>query len=431
MPSWTSPAITPLPGSGIPPRLHDTRTGRVTPLVPITPGLARLYVCGITPYDSTHMGHAATYHAADLMRRAAADTGWQVEVAQNITDVDDPLLERAERDGVDWQDLAREQTELFASDMEALRIIAPETYLSVSESMDSIIAAVQSLKERGRAYAVENPEGEAAGPDWYLDLSIDGALGDMSGWSRQQMMAVYADRGGDPERSGKRDPLDPLLWRAAREGEPSWDAGALGVGRPGWHVECVCIAEEGLGLPFDVQTGGSDLIFPHHDLSAAHAVALGHAFASLYPHTGMVAYEGEKMSKSLGNLVFVHRLVADGTDPMVIRLVLMAHHYRADWEWTGQEMDRATSRLAAYRAAASRGSSDPRTVEALRRALRDDLDTPTALTVLDAWASGSAAPAETDRAQADEPTEGGATASEGPGDVAAAVDALFGLALRD
>lgn len=417
MPTWTSPLITPLPGSDIPPRLHDTRTGRITPLIPLTPGRARLYVCGITPYDSTHLGHAATYHAADLMRRAALDAGWDVEVAQNITDVDDPLLERAARDGIDWQDLAREQTELFTSDMEALRIIAPETYLSVSESMDSIIATVQALHARGRAYAVENETGEADGPDWYLDLAIDGALGDVSGWSREQMMNVYAERGGDPERSGKRDPLDPLLWRAARPDEPSWDAGPLGVGRPGWHVECVCIAEHGLGLPFDVQTGGSDLIFPHHDLSAAHAAALGHGFASLYPHTGMVAYEGEKMSKSLGNLVFVHRLVADGTDPMVIRLVLMAHHYRADWEWTGQELERAASRLAAYRAAAQRGGSHPFTVEALRRALREDLDTPTALSVLDAWAAD-----EHDQQQMPD---------EAPGDVAAAVDALFGVNLRD
>lgn len=417
MPTWTSPAITPLPGSDIPPRLHDTRTGRVTPLIPLTPGHARLYVCGITPYDSTHLGHAATYHAADLMRRAALDAGWQVDMAQNITDVDDPLLERAARDGIEWQDLAREQTELFTSDMEALRIIAPETYLSVSESMDAIIAAVQTLHDRGRAYPVQNAPDEAAGPDWYLDLSIDGALGDISGWSRQQMLSVYADRGGDPERPGKRDALDPLLWRAARSGEPSWDAGQLGVGRPGWHVECVCIAEHGLGLPFDVQTGGSDLIFPHHDLSAAHAAALGRGFASLYPHTGMVAYQGEKMSKSLGNLVFVHRLVGEGVDPMVIRLVLMAHHYRADWEWTDKELERATARLEAYRAAAARGGSHPFTVEVLRRALREDLDTPTALTVLDAWAAG-------EHAQQEMP-------ADAPDDVASAVDALFGLALRD
>ncbi|MCT1775378.1 cysteine--1-D-myo-inosityl 2-amino-2-deoxy-alpha-D-glucopyranoside ligase [Brachybacterium sp. p3-SID957] len=416
MPTWTSPAITPLPGSDIPPRLHDTRTGRVTPLIPLTPGHARLYVCGITPYDSTHLGHAATYHAADLMRRAALDAGWQVDMAQNITDVDDPLLERAARDGIEWQDLAREQTELFTSDMEALRIIAPETYLSVSESMDAIIAAVQTLHDRGRAYPVQNAPDEAAGPDWYLDLSIDGALGDVSGWSRQQMLSVYADRGGDPERPGKRDALDPLLWRAARSGEPSWNAGHLGVGRPGWHVECVCIAEHGLGLPFDVQTGGSDLIFPHHDLSAAHAAALGRGFASLYPHTGMVAYQGEKMSKSLGNLVFVHRLVGEGVDPMVIRLVLMAHHYRADWEWTDQELERATARLESYRAAAARGGSHPFTVEVLRRALREDLDTPTALTVLDAWAAG-------EHAQQEMP-------AKAPDDVASAVDALFGLALR-
>lgn len=414
MRSWTSPSISPLPASGLPLRLHDTRTGRVAPIVPLTPGTARLYVCGLTPYDATHLGHANTYHAADLMRRALLDTGLDVEVAQNITDVDDPLLERAQRDGIDWQELAATQTALFAEDMAALRVLAPQTYRSVSEAMDSIIAVVQQLHERGRAYPVTAED--AAGPDWYLDLSMDGALGDVSGWSEQQMMAVFADRGGDPEREGKRGPFDPLLWSAEREGEPSWDAGVLGRGRPGWHVECVCIAGDALGLPFDIQTGGSDLVFPHHDLSAAHAVGLGRGFASVYTHAGMVGYEGEKMSKSLGNLVFVHRLVREGVDPMIIRLALMAHHYRADWEWSDAELDKASSRLEDYRAAAARGGSHPLTVEALRRALRQDLDTPSALTALDAWAAGGSG------AQ-----PGREAAPDAPGDVAAATDALFGL----
>ncbi|MFC7374513.1 cysteine--1-D-myo-inosityl 2-amino-2-deoxy-alpha-D-glucopyranoside ligase [Brachybacterium sp. GCM10030267] len=414
--SWTSPSITPLPASDIPLRLHDTRTGRVAPLVPIMPGRARLYVCGITPYDATHLGHAATYHAADLMRRALLDTGLEVDVAQNVTDVDDPLLERAARDGVDWRELAASQTALFAEDMEALRILAPDTYRSVSESMDGIIALVQRVHERGRAYPV--PAEDAAGPDWYLDLAVDGALGDVSGWSEQQMLSVFAERGGDPEREGKRGRFDPLLWRAEREGEPAWDGGVLGRGRPGWHVECVCIAEDGLGLPFDVQAGGSDLIFPHHDLGAAHAVALGRGFAGTYMHSGMVAHEGEKMSKSLGNLVFVHRLVRDGIDPMVVRLVLMAHHYRADWEWSAEEVDLATSRLHSYRGAAEQGGQHPETVEALRRALRDDLDTPSALSALDAWASDSAGSGEAPEA-----------GDRAPGDVPAAADALFGLDL--
>ena len=417
MQSWTTPELSPLPASTTPLRLFDTRTGRIAPVTPLVPGHARLYVCGITPYDSTHLGHAATYHAADLMRRALVDSGLQVTTAQNITDVDDPLLERADRDGVDWRELAESQVALFSEDMTALRIIAPETYRSVSEAMDEIIATVDTLRERGRAYQVPTPDAE--GDDWYHDLSLDGALGDVSGWTEEQMLEVFADRGGDPDREGKRGRFDPLLWRAEREGEPAWDGGALGRGRPGWHVECVSIAEEGLDLPFDIQAGGSDLVFPHHDLSAAHAVGLGRPFATSYAHAGMVAYEGEKMSKSLGNLVFVHRLVRDGVDPMAIRLVLMAHHYRSDWEWSDTELEGAQQRLEAYRAAARRRDLRPDVVESLRAALRDDLDTPTALAALDAGAAG------------DEPagTAGREPAADAPGDVAAAVDALFGITL--
>ncbi len=438
MRTWTSPSITPLPASGLPLRLHDTRTGRPVPLVPLREGIARLYVCGITPYDSTHMGHAMTYHSADLMRRALLDTGYQVQVAQNITDVDDPLFERADRDGVDWKELAASQVELFAGDMEALRIAAPDTYLSVSEAMDGIIRTVQQLHERGRAYALPATDAaEAEACDWYLDLAADGALGDVSGWNREEMLAVFAERGGDPDRPGKRDPLDPLLWRARREGEPSWDAGELGQGRPGWHVECVCIAEHGLDLPFDVQAGGRDLIFPHHDLSAAHAVALGRPFASLYAHAGMVAYEGTKMSKSLGNLVFVSRLVAEGTDPAAIRLVLLAHHYRSDWEWTAEELERATIRLQAYRARAAQGGAgnqgadgaDAAVVEQMRAALRDDLNTPRVLEILDAWAGLEAASEAGHGADSGEgPT--GALPENAPADVPAAVDALLGMDLR-
>lgn len=419
MRTWTPPNVTPLPASGLTLRLHDTRTGRVTPVVPRAPGLARLYVCGITPYDSTHMGHAMTYHAADLMRRALLDAGHRVETAQNITDVDDPLFERAARDDVDWRELADSQTALFTSDMEALRIIPPETYLSVSEAMDGIIGAVLELHDRGRLYPVHNEDG--TGQDWYLDLSLDGALGDVSGWDEEQMLEVFAERGGDPDRPGKRGRFDPAVWRAQRPGEPAWHAGELGAGRPGWHVECVCIAQDGLGLPFDIQTGGRDLIFPHHDLSAAHATALGHGFAEVYPHVGMVAYQGEKMSKSLGNLVFVSRLTAQGVPSAAIRLVLLDHHYRSDWEWTDAVLETARARLESYREAAARGSADAVTVQEIRAALREDLDTPRALRALDAWAAG------------EEPT--GALAEKdlpesAPADVVAAVDALLGIDLR-
>ncbi|MFC0674274.1 cysteine--1-D-myo-inosityl 2-amino-2-deoxy-alpha-D-glucopyranoside ligase [Brachybacterium hainanense] len=419
MRAWRTPQISVLPASGIAPRLHDTRSGQVQEVVPSTPGRARLYVCGITPYDSTHLGHAATYHAADLMRRALLDAGLEVELAQNVTDVDDPLLERADRDGEDWRDLAARETAKFAGDMEALRILPPQTYRSVSEAMEEIIDLVRRLVAAGRAYQVPTPG--AAGEDWYLDLSQDGALGGVSGWDEQQMLEVFAERGGDPDRAGKRGIFDPLLWRAEREGEPAWDAGELGRGRPGWHVECVAIAQEGLGLPFDVQTGGRDLIFPHHDMSASHAAALGEGFATLYPHVGMVAYQGEKMSKSLGNLVFVSELVRQGVDPAAIRLVLMAHHYRSDWEWTDEELSRASTRLAAYRRAAAEPADDSDVVAALRDALRADLDTERALRVLDRWAAG--------RCPGEDAADAEHRDVDGPGSVPAALDALFGIAL--
>lgn len=428
MRTWNSPQITPLPASGIAPRLHDTRTGRTAPVVPADPRTARIYVCGITPYDSTHMGHAMTYHAADLMRRVYRDAGYEVEVAQNITDVDDPLFERAQRDGVDWRELADSQVELFASDMEALRIIAPETYRSVSESMDEIIAAAERLHARGRLYALENEDAE--GVDWYLDLGVDGALGNTCGWSPQQMLDVFAERGGDPERLGKRNPFDPLVWRAERPGEPAWDTDGLGRGRPGWHIECVCIAEDGLGLPFDLQTGGRDLIFPHHDLSNAHAVALGHGFAGAYAHTGMVALDGEKMSKSLGNLVFISRLRANGVDAAAVRIVLLGHHYRSDWEWTDDELALGVQRLERYRAAARTGDRSARTVAALRAALRDDLDTPTALIALDTWARIATADDTTrDASAADSDSADIGPTGDAPDDVVAAVDALLGVDL--
>lgn len=430
MTTWNGPAFSPLPPSGILPTLYDTRTGSLQQVTPLREGQATLYTCGITPYDSTHMGHAATYHAADLMRRALHDSGLAVRHAQNITDVDDPLFERARRDGVNWQDLAAEQTALFAGDMEALRILSPHTYLSVSEGMDVIIAKVRATYAAGRAYPVAHDD--VPGMDWYLDLAQDGSFGEVSGWTESQMMDVFAERGGDPDRAGKKSPFDPLLWRAERPGEPAWDAGELGRGRPGWHIECVAIADEGLDVPVDIQAGGRDLIFPHHEMSHAHASALGTEFARIFAHVGMVAYEGTKMSKSLGNLVFVSKLVAEGADPMAIRLVLMSHHYRSDWEWTVDLLTEATARLARYREALSHRPDDPEVVEQLRKCLRDDLDTPQALRVLDTWAESSIQEQASSDEKRTTPLPGGDASEEThqeARDIAHALDALFGLAL--
>ncbi|MGH3369446.1 MAG: cysteine--1-D-myo-inosityl 2-amino-2-deoxy-alpha-D-glucopyranoside ligase, partial [Nocardioidaceae bacterium] len=327
MRAWQSPDVPSLEEFGPGPvvSLFDTATGRVQPTDP--QGTARMYVCGITPYDATHMGHAATYIAFDLLNRAWRDAGHEVRYVQNVTDVDDPLLERATATGADWQVLAEEQTELFRSDMEALRSLTPDAYVGAVESIPLVVRLVHRLEELGFVYDVDG--------DLYFSVHADPAFGRVSGLDEEQMRAVFGDRGGDPDRPGKKHPLDCLLWQAERPGEPAWES-SLGRGRPGWHIECSAIALEHLGETFDVQGGGSDLVFPHHEMSASEAQAAcgGTPFARSYMHAGMVAYEGEKMSKSRGNLVFVSRLRHGGTDPMAIRLALLAHHYRCDWEWT-------------------------------------------------------------------------------------------------
>jgi L-cysteine:1D-myo-inositol 2-amino-2-deoxy-alpha-D-glucopyranoside ligase len=362
-------------------RLHDTATGEVRTT---TPGeTARLYVCGITPYDATHMGHSATYTTFDLVIRAWRAAGHDVRYVQNVTDVDDPLLERARDTGEDWVALAERETELFRQDMTALSVIPPDVYAGAVESIPIIIELIEQLQERGAVYDVDG--------DLYYSVSADPRFAEVSGWTREQMMEVFAERGGDPDRAGKRDQLDALLWQRQRDGDPGWES-PFGVGRPGWHVECAAIARTELGPDFDVQGGGTDLIFPHHEMSAGHAQAAHPEtpFAQAYVHQGMVGYEGHKMSKSLGNLVLVSQLRADGVDPAAIRLVLSGQHYRTDWEWTAGLLDDATKRLAAWREAVARNDHDlAATVEAaqaVRAALADDLDAPRALEIVDAWA---------------------------------------------
>jgi L-cysteine:1D-myo-inositol 2-amino-2-deoxy-alpha-D-glucopyranoside ligase len=391
-------------------RLYDSSTGSVRPTDPGE--VATIYVCGITPYDSTHLGHAATYLAFDLVQRVWLDRGHQVLYVQNITDVDDPLLERAERDGVHWADLAAEQIELFRQDMTALRVLPPAHYIGAVEAMDEVATAAAALLELGAAYRVVDDEY----PDVYFDIEASGRFGYESRYDDATMNKFFAERGGDPDRPGKKHALDPVLWRMARPGEPSWPS-SMGAGRAGWHIECTAIAGNRLGVArsetrgIDVQGGGSDLIFPHHECSAAHAEMLFglDRFAEHYTHAGMIGLDGEKMSKSRGNLVFVSRLRQDGVDPMAVRLALLAGHYRQDRFWDDTLLATAADRLDAWRRAADRtGGSGADVVDGLRAALADDLDTPAALELLDAWAADG--------------TVGGA-------EVAAAVDALLGIPL--
>jgi L-cysteine:1D-myo-inositol 2-amino-2-deoxy-alpha-D-glucopyranoside ligase len=386
-------------------RLHDTATASVRPT---TPGeTATLYVCGITPYDATHLGHAATYLAFDLVQRMWLDNGHRVHAVQNITDIDDPLLERAERDGIDWRDLAAREIQLFRDDMTALRVLPPRDYIGAVEAMDEVSAAVQSLLTAGAAYRVDDAEY----PDVYFDVSTAPKFGYESHYDLATMLALSAERGGDPDRPGKRNPLDALLWRVPRPGEPSWES-PMGRGRPGWHIECAAIAGNRLGATIDVQGGGSDLIFPHHENSAAHSEVLTgqRPFARHYTHAGMISLDGEKMSKSRGNLVFVSRLLADGVDPMAIRAALLAGHYRSDRAWSADLLTTAQDRLGRWRAAADRSGADAgRMLAQLREALADDLDTPAALGILDRWA-------------ADDTLDGRLLAE--------AADALLGISLR-
>jgi L-cysteine:1D-myo-inositol 2-amino-2-deoxy-alpha-D-glucopyranoside ligase len=450
MDAWPTSNPPKLPGRGGTLRLYDTSTGK---LVPTPAGgsqdgdPARIYVCGITPYDATHMGHAATYTAFDLVNRVWRDAGHEVRYVQNVTDVDDPLLERAARNGEDWEVLALKETALFREDMTALRILAPYRYIGAVEAIPLVVELVERLLESGAAYRVDD--------DVYFDVHSDPDFGSISGLDSTVQEKLFAERGGDPDRPGKRHPLDCLLWLSERPGEPSWQT-SLGAGRPGWHIECAAIALEYLGSGIDVQGGGSDLVFPHHEMGAAEAQVLtGHRpFAKVYAHAGMVALHGAKMSKSKGNLVFVSKLRAAGHDPMAIRLAILAHHYRSDWEWFPTDLADAERRLARWRAAVSRPDALPADtlLTQLRDRLADDLDTPGALAAVDAWANAvltgsarnGAATGGTDAVNSPTGSAHGGLDADGldavngpdyiadpaaPGLVSRAVDALLGIAL--
>jgi L-cysteine:1D-myo-inositol 2-amino-2-deoxy-alpha-D-glucopyranoside ligase len=408
MRAWPSPGTRVIPGKGRTVEVHDTASGRR--LRAAAGSTARMYVCGITPYDATHLGHAATYLAFDELNRALRDGGVQVRYVQNVTDIDDPLLERAAQRGQDWAQLAEEQTQLFRDDMAWLRVLPPDRYVGAVESIPLVIELIERLRSAGAAYEVDG--------DLYFPVDADARFGAVSGLARSQMRELFAERGGDPDRRGKKDPLDCLLWSRQQPGEPAWDS-PLGPGRPGWHVECAAIALAELGDGFDVQGGGSDLVFPHHEMSASEAhLATGRwPFARAYVHAGMLGLGGEKMSKSEGNLLFVSALRGEGVEPAAVRLALLADHYRSDRDWTPSTLDQAQARLARWRHAVAldTGPDSRRLLATVRERLADDLDTPGALSAVDAWA---------ERALADQATD-----SAAPAHVRDLVDTLLGVAL--
>ncbi|MFV0493961.1 cysteine--1-D-myo-inosityl 2-amino-2-deoxy-alpha-D-glucopyranoside ligase [Mycobacterium sp.] len=414
MQSWPSASVPVLPGRGPELRLYDTADRQVRP---VTPGArATMYVCGITPYDATHLGHAATYLAFDLIHRLWLDLGHDVHYVQNVTDVDDPLFERADRDGLDWRDLADREIALFREDMTALRILAPHDYVAATEAVAEVVEFVEKMLAAGAAYVVDPEIGEY--PDVYYRAAATVQFGYESGYDRDTMLTLFEQRGGDPRRSGKTDELDALLWRVHRPGEPSWPS-PFGPGRPGWHVECAAIAHSRIGSELDIQGGGSDLIFPHHEFTAAHAecVCSQRRFARHYVHAGMIGWDGHKMSKSRGNLVLVSQLRARGVDPSAVRLGLLAGHYRADRSWSTQVLDDAVKRLHRWRTATSlpAGPDAYDVLTRVRRYLADDLDTPKAVAALDGWTTDA--------------MEYGGHDETAPATVASAIDALLGVAL--
>lgn len=368
-------------------KLRDTATGTVKQIPHKSEH--RIYVCGITPYDATHLGHAATYLTFDLIHRYLTASGSRVNYVQNITDIDDPLLERAERDGVEWSELADSQIELFRSDMVALRVTPPTSYIGAVEAIPLVVDAIEKLKSKGHVYEVDS--------DLYFSLAGDPVFGSRSHLSREEMLSIFSQRGGDPEREGKLDPLDPRLWMGQRPGEPGWES-PFGKGRPGWHIECTAIALEYLhpllseSELIDIQGGGSDLIFPHHEMCASQALLLtGKELAGAYVHSGMIGLDGEKMSKSRGNLVFVSDLLANGVDPMSIRWALMKDHYSSDRMWSQELLQKAANELDTLRVALLQADCAPTSalIERIAYELSNDLNTPEVIRLLNVWSASS------------------------------------------
>ncbi len=413
MNSWAQIYLPPIdPSFNFPPLSLKNSSTRQNVVLPVKDEY-RMYVCGITPYDATHLGHAATYITFDLVNRYLTAMGKEVHFVENVTDVDDPLLERATRDGVDWKDLAQSQIDLFRGDMCDLHIIPPQSYIGAVEAIPLVIDAIRGLQGKNSIYAVDE--------DLYFKVHADEKFGSRANLSQEEMLKLFAERGGDPARAGKHDPLDALVWLHERVGEPSWPS-SFGEGRPGWHIECCAIALSYLPVDheeeflIDIQGGGNDLLFPHHEMGAAQAAVLkGKDYARLYVHAGLIGLDGEKMSKSLGNLVFLSKLVSEGADPIAVRLALISEHYSLDRMWSQEQLDTATRFLDRLRLLLSRPEVAPTkaVVQEIIDALSNNLDTPKALVELRKWC---------------DETESGLTGGSA-GELSRAIDLLLGIAI--
>jgi L-cysteine:1D-myo-inositol 2-amino-2-deoxy-alpha-D-glucopyranoside ligase len=354
-------------------RLYDTARREVVPLE--AGPVVKLYTCGITPYDAAHLGHAAVYLAFDVLQRRLRDLGHRTQCVRNVTDVDDPLLAKARELGVHYLDLAAEEMDLFDADMAALGLLPAFSEPRATSAIPDILGFIGMVLDSGHAYQ--------AGGAVYFDVSSFPAFGQVSHLGRAEMLALARERGGNVDDPNKRDPLDFVLWQPSLADEPAWES-LWGRGRPGWHIECSALALRELGETIDIHGGGDDLIFPHHECETAQSeTATGSRFVRHWMHVGMVCLGGEKMSKSLGNLVFVHNLLKEH-DPRAIRIAFLAQHYRSSIDWTDQLMGEADARLERWLSAAGAGDGP---LETVRACLDDDLDTSAAVAALDAASS--------------------------------------------
>jgi L-cysteine:1D-myo-inositol 2-amino-2-deoxy-alpha-D-glucopyranoside ligase len=350
--------------------LYDTARQEV---VPFTPGeMVLMYTCGITPYDATHLGHAATFLVYDVLQRRLIDRGHTVRCVRNVTDVDDPLFAKARELGVHYLDLAAGEEARFNRDMEALNALPVYSTPRASSAISDIRGFIGMVIDRGFAYVVNGSV--------YFDVSKSPSFGDISHYSHEQMIQLARQRGGNVDDPQKRNPLDFVLWHPSADDEPSWDT-TWGAGRPGWHIECSALALRELGTTIDLHGGGSDLIFPHHECERAQSeAATGEPFVKHWMHVAMVFKDGEKMSKSLGNLVFVDQLRTQW-DPRSIRMAVIEHHYRNEWQWDEELMPRNHRRLLAWKESVGGAASE--VLEVVRQHLDNDLDTPSAIAAID------------------------------------------------
>lgn len=381
MKSWPSVEFPAIPRAGKPLTIYSTAAHSLV-TIPIK-SKYQMYVCGITPYDATHLGHAATYLTFDLVNRYWRALGAEVNYIQNITDIDDPLLERANRDGVDWKELAHSQIDLFRSDMELLRVLPPTHYEGAVDAIPDVVEAIQRLDQAGSVYNVDS--------DKYFEVHADEDFGSESHLSESEMLEIFAERGGDPQRSGKKNPLDALLWLAHRDGEPAWPS-IYGDGRPGWHIECAAIAlkfaDAQEDFIIDIQGGGKDLIFPHHEMSASQVKLLtGKTFARAYVHAALIGLDGEKMSKSRGNLVFVSKLIESGVTPMAIRWALLKRPYCQEYMWLRNETEIAQREIDALIEKLKQSDVPPTNtlIDSIYGFLADDLKSADAIAAINSW----------------------------------------------